>query len=152
MEKMKTSRLFTKTLILIVILFGIIATATSVLSGWTLYRSLTAEYKSKGIAIAKSVADSSAEILLNRDLSTVQAIIDQFGEIGGVAYVFVSDAQGEIISHTFVPAVPKEVLPLIKQSRSSRLTGDVVTTKLQVEGLGDFIHIYAPILGSRSLF
>lgn len=152
MEKMKTSRLFTKTLILIVILFGIIATATSVLSGWTLYRSLTAEYKSKGIAIAKSVADSSAEILLNRDLSTVQAIIDQFGEIGGVAYVFVSDAQGEIISHTFVPAVPKEVLPLIKQSRSSRLTGDVVTTKLQVEGLGDFIHIYAPILAGVAGF
>ena len=84
MEKMKTSRLFTKTLILIVILFGIIATATSVLSGWTLYRSLTAEYKSKGIAIAKSVADSSAEILLNRDLSTVQAIIDQFGKSAGL--------------------------------------------------------------------
>ncbi|MFB3062449.1 MAG: SpoIIE family protein phosphatase, partial [Candidatus Binatia bacterium] len=149
---MKTSRLFTKTLILIVILFAIIATATSVLSGWTLYRSLTAEYQSKGIAIAQSVADSSAEILLNRDLSTVQAIIDQFGEIGGVAYVFVSDAQGEIISHTFVPAVPKEVLPLIKQSRSSRLTGDVVTTKLQVEGLGDFIHIYAPILAGVAGF
>lgn len=152
MEKMKTSRLFTKTLILIVILFAIIATATSVLSGWTLYRSLTAEYQSKGIAIAQSVADSSAEILLNRDLSTVQAIIDQFGEIGGVAYVFVSDAQGEIVSHTFVPAVPKEVLPLIKQSRSSRLTGDVVTTKLQVEGLGDFIHIYAPILAGVAGF
>ena len=152
MEKMKTSRLFTKTLILIVILFGIIATATSVLSGWTLYRSLTAEYQSKGIAIAQSVADSSAEILLNRDLSTVQAIIDQFGEIGGVAYVFVSDAQGEIVSHTFVPAVPKEVLPLIKQSRSSLLTGDVVTTKLQVEGLGDFIHIYAPILAGVAGF
>ena len=149
---MKTSRLFTKTLILIVILFAIIATATSVLSGWTLYRSLTAEYQSKGIAIAQSVADSSAEILLNRDLSTVQAIIDQFGEIGGVAYVFVSDAQGEIVSHTFVPQVPKEVLPLIKQSRSSRLTGDVVTTKLQVEGLGDFIHIYAPILAGVAGF
>ncbi len=149
---MKTSRLFTKTLILIVILFGVIATATSVLSGWTLYRSLTAEYQSKGIAIAQSVADSSAEILLNRDLSTVQAIIDQFGEIGGVAYVFVSDAQGEIVSHTFVPAVPREMLLLIKQSRSSLLTGDVVTTKLQVEGLGDFIHIYAPILAGVAGF
>jgi class 3 adenylate cyclase len=152
MEKMKTSRLFTKTLILIVILFGVIATATSVLSGWTLYRGLTGEYQSKGIAIAKSVADSSAEILLNRDLSTVQAIIDQFGEIGGVAYVFVSDGQGEIVSHTFVPAVPTEVLPLIEQSRASPSTGEVVTTKLQFEGLGDFIHIYAPILAGVAGF
>lgn len=149
---MRTSRLFTKTLILIVILFGVIATATSVLSGWTLYQSLTTEYQSKGIAIAKSVADSSAEILLNRDLSTVQAIIDQFSEIGGVAYVFVSDGQGEIVSHTFVPAVPNEVLPLIEQSRASPSTGEMVTTKLQVEGLGDFIHIYAPIMAGVAGF
>jgi phosphoserine phosphatase RsbU/P len=143
---MKTSRLFTKTLILIVILFGVISTATSILSGWTLYRSLTMEYRSKGIAIAKGVADSSTEILLNRDLATVQAVIDQFDEIEGVAYVFVSDARGEVVAHTFVPAVPKEVLALIKQSRTSPSTGDVVTTTLQVQGLGDFIHIYAPIL------
>lgn len=149
---MKTSRLFTKTLILIVILFGVIATATSLLSGWTLYRSLTKEYQSKGIAIARGVADSSAEILLNRDLATVQAIIDQFDEIDGVAYVFVSDAQGEIVSHTFVPAVPKEVLPLIKQSRTSPSTGDAVTTTLQIQGLGDFIHIYAPILAGVAGF
>ena len=152
MEKIKTSKLFTKTLVLIVILFGVISTATSVLSGWTLYRGLTTEYQSKGIAIAKSVADSSAEILLNRDLSTVQAIIDQFGEIGGVASVFVSAAPGAIVSHTFVPAVPKEVLPLIKQSRTSPSNGDVITTKLQVQGLGDFIHIYAPILAGVAGF
>lgn len=152
MAKMNTSRLFTKTLILIVILFGVIATATSILSGWTLYRSLTDEYQSKGIAIAKGVADSSVEILLNRDLATVQAIIDQFGEIGGVAYVFVSDSQGEIVSHTFVPAVPKEVLPLIKESKANPSTGDVVTTTLRVEGLGDFIHIYAPILAGVAGF
>jgi sigma-B regulation protein RsbU (phosphoserine phosphatase) len=149
---MKTSRLFTKTLILIVILFGVIATATSILIGWTLYRSLTAEYRSKGIAIAKGVADSSAEILLNRDLATVQAVIDQFDEIGGVGYVFVSDAEGEIVSHTFVPAVPKEVLPLIKQSRTNPVTGDAVTTTLKIERLGNFIHIYAPILAGVAGF
>jgi sigma-B regulation protein RsbU (phosphoserine phosphatase) len=149
---MKTSRLFTKTLLLIVILFGVIATATSILSGWTLYRSLTTEYRSKGIAIAKGVADSSAEILLNRDLATVQAVIDQFDEIAGVGYVFVTDGQGEIVSHTFVPAVPKEVLAVIKRSRTSPVTGDTVTTTLKIEQLGDFIHIYAPILAGVAGF
>jgi phosphoserine phosphatase RsbU/P len=152
METMRTSRLFTKTLILIVILFGVIATATSILTGWTLYRSLTAEYRSKGIAIAQGIADSSAEILLNRDLSTVQATIDQFSEIGGVAYVFVTDAQGEIVSHTFVPAVPNEVLPIIMQSRASPSTGEVVTTTLEISGMGKFIHIYAPILAGVAGF
>jgi sigma-B regulation protein RsbU (phosphoserine phosphatase) len=152
METMRTSRLFTKTLILIVILFGVIATATSILSGWTLYRSLNAEYRSKGIAIAQGVADSSTEILLNRDLSTVQAIIDQFREIGGVGYVFVTDAQGEIVAHTFVPAVPNEVLSLINQSSTGRLTGRVVTRTLQIKGQGTFIDISAPILAGVAGF
>ena len=146
MEEVRTSGLFTKTLILIVVLFGIIAGATSILSGWTLYQSLTREYRSKGMAIAKSVADSSAEILFNRGLATVQAVIDQFDEIDGVAYVFVADAQGNVVAHTFVPAVPKEVLAFIEQSRAGPSTGNMVTTTLRLHGQGDFIHIYAPIL------
>jgi sigma-B regulation protein RsbU (phosphoserine phosphatase) len=148
----KTSRLFAKTLMSIVILFGIIATATSILSGWTLYQSLTSEYRSKGIAIAQGIANSSAEILLNRDLATVQSSIDEFTEIGGVGYVFVTDSQGEIVSHTFVPAVPNEVFPIIKQSRASPSSGDVVATTLEIRGSGKFIHIYAPILAGAAGF
>src|SRR5262249_43625316 len=55
--EVRPAGLFTKTLILIVALFGVIAGATSILSGWTLYQSLTKQYRSKGMAIARSVAD-----------------------------------------------------------------------------------------------
>jgi len=151
--KVKTSRLFAKTLTLIVILFGVIATATSILSGWTLYRSLTSEYRSKGIAIAEGIANSSAEIVLNRDLATVQSFIDEFTKIGGVGYVFVTDSQGEIVSHTFVPAVPNEVFSIITQSRASPSTrDDAVATTLEIRGIGKFIHIYAPILAGAAGF
>jgi sigma-B regulation protein RsbU (phosphoserine phosphatase) len=143
---MRTSGLFRKTLVLVMALFAVIAGATSILSGWTLYRSLIGEYRSKGVAIARSVADSSVEILLNRGLATVQTIIDQFAEIDGVAYVFVADAQGDVVAHTFVPAVPREALALVQRSRAGPSTGDVVTTTLQLHGHGDFIHVYAPIL------
>jgi sigma-B regulation protein RsbU (phosphoserine phosphatase) len=136
----------------IVILFGIIATATSILSGWTLYQSLTSEYRSKGIAIAQGIANSSAEILLNRDLATVQSSIDEFTKIGGVGYVFVTDSQGEIVSHTFVPAVPNEVFPIIRQSRTVPSSGDVVATTLEIPRSGKFIHIYAPILAGAAGF
>ena len=149
---MKTSRLFTKTLMLIVILFGVIAIATSILSGWTLYQSLTSEYRSKGISIAQGIANSSAEILLNRDLATVQSTIDEFTKIGGVAYVFVTDSRGDIVSHTFVPAVPKEVFPIIRQSTASRADGDIVATTLEIRGAGKFIHIYAPMLAGAAGF
>src|SRR5262245_18537819 len=100
---------FTKTLLLIVVMFGIIATATSILSGWNLYRNLTQEYQSKGVAIAKSIADSSVEMLLNADVSTIQSVVDQFTEIEGVSYVIVFEGQGEAISHTFVPVVSREL-------------------------------------------
>ncbi len=105
---MKMSKLFYKTLVIIVLLFGVIATATSVLSGWNLYQRLTAQYRSKGTALAKSIADSSVETLLNSDAATLQAIIDQFLEIEGISYVFVVDAQGAIIAHTFVPRARRD--------------------------------------------
>ena len=139
---MIVSRLFKKTLFVIIILFGVIAFTIAISSGWNLYKDLTEEYKSKGTAIAKSIAGSSVETILNRDASTVQAMIDQFLEISGVSYVFVVDAQGEIISHTFVPSVPEEII---------RIKGETTKTvpkiqDLRVAGKGDFIDISAPIL------
>ena len=143
---MTRASLFTKTLILIVVLFSVIATATSILSGWNLYRNLTQEYQSKGVAIAKSIADSSVEILLNADVSTIQSVVDQFTEIEGVSYVIVFDGRGEPVSHTFVPAVPGDVLELQRQTRTHIFNGGSLTNNLRVEGMGDFLDISFPIL------
>ena len=60
---MKMSKLLKRALMIMILLFGIVATTTSILSGWNLYRSLTEEFKSKGTAIARSIADFSVEIL-----------------------------------------------------------------------------------------
>lgn len=136
------SKLFKKTLIIIIALFAIISITIALSSGWNLYNDLIQEYKSKGTAIAKSIANSSVETLLNRDASTVQAMIDQFLEIMGVSYVFVVDSQGEIISHTFVPNIPEEILNIKnEQTKSVPKIQD-----LYVEGRGNFIDISSPIL------
>ena len=120
--------------------------ATSILSGWNLYRNLTQEYQSKGVAIAKSIADSSVELLLNADVSTIQSVVDQFTEIEGVSYVIVFDGQGEAISHTFVPAVPGDVLELQRQTRTQAFNGGAATNNFRVEGMGDFLDVSYPIL------
>jgi HAMP domain-containing protein/cell division protein FtsL len=146
METLSRLGLFQKTLILMIALFGIIATATSVVSGWHLYRQLTREYHSKGAAIAKSIADFSVEVLLNRDASTVQAIVDQFTEIEGVAYVFVADSSGEIVSHTFVPSIPQEIVKMRAGGLQRRVREELITTNLSIEGLGGVLDIAAPIL------
>jgi serine phosphatase RsbU (regulator of sigma subunit) len=143
---MTRASLFTKTLVLMVVLFGIIASATSILSGWNLYRNLTQEYQSKGVAIAKSIADSSVELLLNADVSTIQSVVDQFTEIEGVSYVIVFDGQGEAISHTFVPAVPGAVLELQRRTHNQAFNGGAATSTLSIEGMGDFLDIALPIL------
>jgi len=137
---MKMSRLFYKTLVIIVILFGVIATATSVLSGWNLYRHLTAQYRSEGTALAKSIADSTVETLLHSDAATIQATIDQFLEIRGISYVFVVDAQNEIIAHTFVPRIPPELLQVHGNQHAMSIQD------LHINGVGDFIDVSAPVL------
>jgi phosphoserine phosphatase RsbU/P len=139
------SRLFRKTLALMIVLFGIIATGTSVVSAWNLYHQLTQEYRSKGAAIARSIADSSVEILLDRDPATVQAVVDQFAAIEGVAYVFVADRSGDILSHTFVPSVPHEVLAIRRRATAAG-TDDMVSLDLYVLRLGNVIDVSAPIL------
>lgn len=135
------SKLFKKTLLIIIILFIVISFTIAVSSGWNIYKDLTQEYKSKGTAIAKSIAGSSVETLINRDASTVQAMIDQYLEIVGVSYVFVVDAQGEIVSHTFVPSVPEAILNIKGERPKSTSIQD-----LHVDEKGSFIDIAAPIL------
>lgn len=143
---MTRASLFTKTLVLVVALFGIIATATSILSGWNLYRNLTQEYQSKGVAIAKSIADSSVEMMLNADVSMIQSVVDQFTEIEGVSYVIVFDGHGAAISHTFVPAVPDHVKELQRRTRTHAVSAAAAINNLSVEGTDDFLDVALPIL------
>jgi len=140
------SRLLKKTLLLMIVLFGVIATGTSIVSGWNLYKQLTLEYRSKGAAIAKSIADASVEIIVNRDPSTVQAIVDQFDEIDGVAYVFVADRAGNIFAHTFVPSVPPEFFAINRRAATAATDHGLVSVDLYVPRLGDVTDISAPIL------
>ncbi|MDI6715236.1 MAG: ATP-binding protein [Thermodesulfovibrio sp.] len=132
------SKLFQKTLISIIFLFLIIFITISIFSGWHLYDNLKEEYKSKGTAIASSIASSSVETILNLDSATVQAMIDQFLEIEGVSYVFVRDSSGQIISHTFTPTIPIEILEIADTHKSE-------IKDISIHGMGEFLDVVAPI-------
>jgi sensor histidine kinase regulating citrate/malate metabolism len=135
---MRVARLFQKTMFGIFLLFGLIALSTSALCVHTVDKELTGEYLANSQAIADTIADSSVDILLNRDLSTLQSLIDQFREIQGIKYVYVVDEAGEILAHTFVPGIPKEIMA------SDRLKTETVDRRLP--GFGDFIEVASPIL------
>jgi len=140
MAKVRGMSLFQKTGLLAFCLFGLIAVTTSALSAWTLHDRLAREYISKGSAIARSIAGASQEILLVRDAATVQSMIDQYLEIEGVAYVFVVDADNLVVSHTFVPEMPRR-LRGIQGDKSGQ-----IVTELKLDAFGRVIDICAPIL------
>ena len=137
-EGMKVQKLFQKTLFGIFLLFGAIGLSTSILCIVTVDTHLSEEYQTNGRNIAQTIADSSVDILLNRDLSALQSLIDQFVLIQAIKYVYITDETGEFIAHTFVPGIPDEI------RNGNPLSSDIVERSLP--GMGDFVEIGSPIL------
>ncbi|MBU1003723.1 MAG: EAL domain-containing protein [Proteobacteria bacterium] len=148
---MKMTRLFKKTLLFMLLAFGVIAAVSSSYSAWSLRDRMTAEYESKALAIAKSMADSSAELILSQDATSIQSRIDQFLDINGVSYVLVASHSGEVMAHTFVPEIPEPVSALLWDLRtihSGRIKAPV-SLSLSLPGRGEFIHVAHPVLAGE---
>ena len=115
-----------------------------------LRENMTAEFTTKGAAIAKSLANSAVDLLLTRDASTVQAVVDQFATITGVAYVMVYDQQQTLVAHTFAPLVPAGLIA--KNTVPGDATQQVRELQYQVPGSSAERHIIdigVPILAGQ---
>ena len=135
---MKIQKLFQKTRFGIFALFGLIVLSTSSLCIYTVDTQLSAEYETNCRNIAKSIADSSVDILLNRNLATLQSLIDQFVEIQGIRYIYITSESGEHLAHTFVPGIPEEILGSDPSSTEP--------VERSIPGMGDFMEVGSPIL------
>lgn len=149
---MRLSKLFTKTLILMVILFGTVAAAVSVLSAWILDSHLKEEYRSKAVAIARSIASSSPEAFVPLNAPKVQSIIDQFVQIRGVSFVMVSAPYGEIIAHTCVPQVPANIEAAHKRARMAFKSDLGTGLNVVVEKVGHILDVSVPIIAGMAGF
>ena len=135
---MKVQKLFQKTLFGILLLFGLIGVSTSILCIYTVDTHLSKEYESNSKGIAKTIADASVDIILNRDLSALQSLIDQFVEIQGISYIYITNESGEFLAHTFVPGIPEEIRNADPFSTA--------TIERSFPGMGDFVEVSSPIL------
>ena len=138
---MKITRLFQRTMFGIFFLFLLIGVSTSVVSIYSVDLHLTSEYEENSRDIAKTIADASVDIILNRDLSSLQSLIDQFVEIQGISYIYIVNDTDEYLAHTFVPGIPEEIL------ESERQVGETVTRNLA--GMGDFVEVSSYILAGH---
>ena len=135
---MKIEKLFQRTRFGIFAVFGAIVLSTSALCVITVNTELSAEYETNTRNIAKTVANSSVDILLNRDMATLQSLVDQFIEIQGIRYIYITSETGEYLAHTFVPGIPDEIL-----ASDHRSTEPV---ERDLPGLGIFLEVGSPIL------
>ncbi len=135
---MKIQKLFQKTLFGIFMLFGVIGVSTSALCIYTVDTQLSKEYETNAKGLSKTIADASVDIILNRGLSALQSLIDQFVEIQGISYIYVVNDTGEILAHTFVPGVPAEILESDRNNSAS--------VQRSLPGMGNFVEVSSPIL------
>ena len=139
---MQIKRLFQKTLFGIIAMLGVIGLSTSWLAVDTVEAHLSEEYVSNSRNIAKTIADASVDILLNRDLATLQSLIDQFLGIQGIKYIYINNEEGEYLAHTFVPGIPEEI------RNSDPLRTDTVNRDLP--GIGACVEVGSPILAGEA--
>ena len=123
---------------------------------WTIaYRSLqenlTREFTDKGSAIANSLSSSAADLVVNRDASTVQAQVDEFAKISGVAYVMVYDPQRALVAHTFAPVVPKGIIEknVVPGQASRPQVQELTYSDPRGGSEREIIDIGVPMLGGR---
>ena len=135
---MRVHKLFQKMRFGIFALFGLIVLSTALLSIRTVDTELSAEYEANSQSIAKTIADASVDILLNRNLASLQSLIDQFVEVEAIRYIYITDETGEFIAHTFVPGIPEAI------RASDPFRTDPVERSLP--GMGDFLEVGSPIL------
>ncbi|MBI3827442.1 MAG: HAMP domain-containing protein [Candidatus Rokubacteria bacterium] len=137
------------------ILFLVLVLVPLALVTWTiavqqLRAAMTEALVSKGVALATSVANASVDLVATRDASRVQAFVEPFTSIGGVAYVVVHDRDRRLIAHTFTPVVPpglveKNVLPggAARQVRDVEYGDPVTGARRRIVDIG------VPLLGGQ---
>ena len=137
-DALTVRKLFRKTRFGFFSLFALVVLAISILSIRAVSRELRDEYISNSRSIAKNIADSSVDILLNRNLATLQSLIDQFVQIQSIRYIYITSDTGEFLAHTFIPGIPDQIL-----ASDPSATEPV---ERSIAGMGDFVEVGSPIL------
>jgi GAF domain-containing protein/HAMP domain-containing protein len=104
--------LLTKIIVLLAAVLVPLAVISWALAVHALRSNLTEEFTSKGTAIGEALARSAVDMILTRDASTVQALVDEVAAIRSVAYVLVYEPDRTVIAHTFAPRVPPGLVDL----------------------------------------
>lgn len=110
-----------------------------------LQTELSAGLEERGIAITRDLATRSADLILtDNTFALYQLIRDTLENNSDVRYVFVLDAEGNVLTHSFGQSVPPDLLDVNWVDGKQAVRVQVLNSE---EGL--ITDIAAPILGGR---
>jgi len=108
-----------------------------------LNKTLSEEFHERGLSISRNLASSSVEPLLIEDTVNLRRLAENIKKTErDVKYVYITDAKGKVMAHTFDSGFPGDLL----------FIGNDVESRLLDTGDGYVIDFSAPILDGRAGF
>ncbi len=134
------NKIFLTTLAVVLLISGAIAlVARGILVG-----TLSRELELRGTAIAQSIAERGGSYILDKDNSSLVALLFDVSQLGErralVAYVFVVDIEGNLLANTFVRPFPADLRAIILRGDSQ----ETLVRHVSFEG-SDAVDISVPI-------
>ena len=108
----------------------VVALATA-WSAWRLSASQYTEQRAKGLAIATSLSWHAQDLLHRADAAGVQQLMGEYGGLDGVRYVYLLDAKGVVLCHSFSAGFPAG---LERQNRPADGSAEAAMARVQVQG------------------
>ena len=83
-----------------------------------LAKQLTHQFVDHDLVVASQLAKSVQPAIIAHDPISIQSELDETAQIPGVDWAYVSDPEGKVLAHTFVPALPAWAVRLAAQRNS----------------------------------
>ncbi len=132
---MKVPKLLKKLLLGQFILFSCFSILVLLISNWYLQRQLVFKSQQQGIMISRQIAHLSEQLLVGKD-KPVQALVDEFSKIEGVAYILVTNESENIIAHTFNSTIPAALTTLIQNTPAAGAKEEVHLAEMSLPNIG----------------
>lgn len=139
--------LHSKILISMVALILLLGLTTALITHAILLKVLKAEFKSKGLIHARSIAANSLVDILTQNTSHLKKLAANEKDLDpDVAYVFINDSSGRVLAHTFSAGFPVDLAKVNNLERGKAFNIQALDTK---KGL--IFDIAVPVVSENSL-
>ena len=143
--------LSTKIVIFLVLILFTFAGVGLFISSTNLRNALRSGLAQEGTAAAATLATIAPSFLAAGNTTELQTLASQEAGISEVYYVWISDDQGNIIVHTFVPFVPEEVVQAATETSAATSEEGVQLSyyDLETDQTQNVLQFAAPILDGQ---